>query len=210
MQQHVHLGQAHLARALAPAVGAAPPYARGAQVARGYHLAYELATVIGPLVAHHLVARAAIQVGARKVTVEGTAQKPVAFRHGERGFLALQLVDGAAIGTHDRMHIVGTLKTPLDLERRETRRPHLVQALYGPKVLGAKRPAGTTLDQVVPLSVNQLVGKPAGLCARPTVCRAAATKRAHLAHARIAEAERAMAKALKLDPLLGDTCNLGK
>ena len=180
-------------------------------------LAHELAAVVGALVAHHLVTRGATQVGVGEVAVERARQAP---RHGLVDRRAAQLrelgtrharehvVDLLAIGTHDAPHVVGRLHAALDLERAHAGGHERTHVGGGAGVLGAERAGTAGCPDGEAVLVHEVVGQAARLGAEAAVGAAAAGHARHEAHARVAEAERAVAKDLKLNALLGDAPDL--
>ena len=99
-------------------VGLEPAHIAVGQAAAEYR-AYDLAAVVGALVAHHLVARGAVLIGVRKVAVKAALELALA-----GGILILR---GRNIGQHvinlmtihvdDGIHVIGGLHAALELER---------------------------------------------------------------------------------------------
>ncbi len=225
-QAHRDLGAGKAAHAGAAAVGTAAALDGILKHARTQDLAHDLAAVVGPLVAHHLVARGAHEIGVGEVAVKGALKAAV-----DVGLLGLVhlapgdlRVDGLAIRAHDLVDVVGRLHATLDLERAHPRGDHLVHLVHQAVILGAKRARaahaaarlgkarrgdiGDVLHDA--LLVIDLVGQAAGLGAHAAVGRAPARHRAEHAHARVAEAQGAVAKALQLNAGAGDLLDLGQ
>ena len=113
-------------------------------------------------------------------------------------------VERSAVGRDHGVYVVWRLHAALDLERGHARVGKLGKVINNAIVLGAERPRAAGGFDCVALLVHQVVRQAARLRAEAAVSRAAARKRAHHAHARIAEAEGSVAKGLKLHALLRD------
>ena len=204
------LGLGVAARALAAAVAAAPAGHAVLQGAGGRHGAHDLASVVGAVVAHHLVAGGAHEVGIGEVAVEGALEaavdgqvlRSVHLASGQRG------VDGLAVGAHHVVDVVRGLHAALHLEGAHARVDHLLEVVDGAVVLGAERAGVARGLHHVALLVHQVVRQAAGLGAQAAVGRAPGGKRAHHTDTGVAEAQGAVAKALQLDALLGNAGDL--
>ncbi len=206
VQAHVHLRHRHGAEAVAPSPAAAAADLGAAQVAAGHHGAHQLAAVVGAVVAHHVAVRAAVQVAVGEVAVEGAAQRAVARGLVRVGGLAArgQVIQLRAVRGYDGVHVVRCLHAALDLERAQARVAQAAQVVNRAEVLGTQRPHARGIAHDVALLVHQVVRQAAGLRAQAAIRAPGAGKRAQHAHAGVAEAQRAVAKALELHALARD------
>ena len=210
VKANLHVRAGETPHALAPAVRAAASHQCVLQLAGRDDLAHQLAAVVGALVAHHLVAGAAPEVGVREVAVEDATQRAVARSVGARVLLAtgVKRVERTAVGRDHGVHVVWRLHAALDLERGHARVGKLGKVINNAIVLGAERPRAAGGLDCVALLVHQVVRQAARLRAEAAVGRAPAGKRAHHAHAGIAEAQGPVAKGLKLHALLRNGAHL--
>ena len=210
VQAHVHLRHRHGAEAVAPTTPAAATHLRAAKVARRHHGAHQLAAVVRALVAHHVVVRAPVQVAVREVAVERPRQRAAARSLVRVGHLAAggKVVQLRPVRADDGIHVVRRLHAALDLERAQAGSGQARQVVQRAEVLRAQRPARPGGGNHVAVAVHQLVRQAARLRAQPAVRAAPARKRAHHAHAGVAEAQRAVAKALQLNALARNALDL--
>ena len=209
-----------------PAVSAAAALEAILERSARHDLAHGLATVVRTLVAHHPVVGLAEQIGVGEVAVEGslelTVDRVVLLRR-ER-YPRNGRVDGLPVCPDDLIHVVGGLHAPLDLERAHARANHLAdvvdsaivlraqstRAAHAAHLLGHPRRRHVRDGHELALLVHELIRQTARLGTQAAVGGAPARQRAHHAHARVAEAQCAVAEALKLHTLLGDARDLGQ
>ena len=210
-QSQGHVGTGEAAHALATAVAATATDEGVLELVGRDDLTHQLASVVRPLVAHHVVVGGTEEVGVGEVAVERPPE--LAMAQGVR--LAIvdaggQRVEGAPVRGDHGVHVVGGLHATLDLERAHARVAHPGKVVDGAEVLGAERPGATGRRDHLARLVDEVVRQTARLSAETAVRRATARQRAHHADARVAEAERPVAEALELDALAGNPGDLGQ
>ena len=198
---------------------AVPPVLRaargtGAHGLGAQNLAHHLAAVVGALIAHHLVARAPVLVGAREVAVEGAlelARAQVALVRRDRTSRQ-DVVQLVAVGVHHGEHVVGRLHAALELEGVRAGLEQVGEQVDRVVVARAERALAPRCADGSALLVQQLVGQAARLRAHAAVGRTACAAEAReQAHAGVAEADRPVREDLQVEvgACAGDLADLG-
>ena len=196
-QSQGHVGTGEAAHALATAVAATATDEGVLELVGRDDLAHQLASIVRPLVAHHVVVGGTEEIGVGEVAVERPSELAMA-QGGQRVIVDAggQRVEGTSVRGDHGVHIVGSLHATLDLDRAHARVAHPGEIVNGAEVLGAERPGATGRRDHLARLVDEVVRQTARLRAETAIRRATARERAHHADARVAEAERPMAKAL--------------
>ena len=151
-----------------------------------------------------------MQVGVGEVAVEGARQGAHHLGVGAGGLPLGELVERAAVGAHDRPHVVGGLHAPLDLKGAAAGADEGFKVADGAVVARREQARAADARDFGPRLVVHAVGQAARLAAEPAVRRAAALGAAQQAFARIADAQRAVAEHLELDALVGAGLDLAE
>ena len=117
-------------------------------------------------------------------------------------------VNCLTIRRHHRVHVLRRLHAAFNLKRANARLNHVRHVINSAVILRAEQPVNAAHRDNFMLRVEQLIGQTARLSAGSAVSRAVSSHRRHVADARIAEAQGAVAKTLQLNAKLGNSRNL--
>ena len=110
------------------------------------------------------------------------------------GISGYDIIDDAAISGGDILDIIGILKTPLDLERRDSGEDHLLDMLRGVEI--AQREEITVAHQDLPPTISEGIRETTHLRALTAIGRTAHSHAAGAASTGIADTESAMDETL--------------
>ncbi len=123
VQRHVDFGNAYGAHPVSSSARSPAANLHTTVRASIHDGAYQLSTIVGALVAHHLVTRRRPEVRIGKVSVERPLQPRMA--SGciliRRSAMRRQVVQLHTIRAHDGIHVIRSFEPALDLERCDTR-----------------------------------------------------------------------------------------
>ena len=171
-------------------------------------LSNNLTTVVGALVAHHLVASGTMQVSVSQATVKRAFKQAVAACH-------ISLIVHALLGSincltirrHHRVHVLRCLHAALNLKRTHARLNHVRHIINGAIILGTEQSINAAHRNNFVLRIEQLIRQATRLSTGSTVSRAISSHRRHVTDARIAETQGSVTKTFQLNAKLGNGRN---